>query len=78
MVWPVKAQPREGGLAMAMTLYATLRRCRPAVARWLLAFYYNTLPVWGWPGALWMRWRRFNKFVLAVGYPSDWTPRGEA
>ena len=69
VVWPVKAQPREGGLAMAMPLYATLRRWTPAVARRLLAFYYNTLPVWGWPGALRMRWRGFNKFVLAVGYP---------
>lgn len=69
VVWPVKAQPSEGGLAMAMPLYATLRRRTPAVARRLLAFYYNTLPVWGWPGALRMRWGGFNKFVMAVGYP---------
>ncbi len=68
VVWPVRAQPSEGGPAMAMPLYATLRRRTPAVARRLLAFYYNTLPVWGWPGALRMRWRGFNKFVLAVGY----------
>lgn len=69
VVWPVKAQPSEGGPAMAMPLYATLRRWTPAVARRLLAFYYNTLPVWGWPGALRMRRRGFNKFVLAVGDP---------
>jgi SAM-dependent methyltransferase len=69
VVYPLKAQPREGGLAGAMSVYSSLNRVAPELARRLLALYYNTLPVWGWPKALWMRYRRFSKFLLVVGYP---------
>jgi SAM-dependent methyltransferase len=71
VIEPLKAQPREGGFAVAMSVYSSLIHRTPALARWLLAFYYNTLPVWGWPKALWMRWRGLSKFVMAVGYPRN-------
>jgi SAM-dependent methyltransferase len=70
VVQPLKAQPREGGLAAAMSVYSSLSHRTPALARRLLAIYYDTLPVWGWPKALWMRCRRFSKFLLVVGYPT--------
>lgn len=70
-VEPQKASSREGGLAMAMAVYAALNPRAPALARQLLVLYYHTLPVWGWPRALWMRAHRLNKFVMAVGYPEE-------
>lgn len=74
IVEPVKAQAREGGLAVAVPFYTSLNHRTPALARRLLALYYDTLPVWGWPKALWMRWRGLSKFVMAVGYPEEEAP----
>jgi hypothetical protein len=54
-----------------MPIYSSLIRRMPSVARRLLALYYDTLPVWGWPKALWMRWRGFRKYVVAVGAPES-------
>lgn len=62
-------QAREGGHPLAMTAYALLRRRVPFLARWMLAWYYRALPLIGRPGALWMRWRRRSKYLLAVGRP---------
>ncbi len=69
IVEALPARAREGGLATATPIYSSLIRRMPSVARRLLALYYHTLPVWGWPKAIWMRWRGFRKYVLAVGAP---------
>ncbi len=67
----VPAQPRGHMTSPAIHVYAAIRGHAPVLARWLVVSYYHTLPILGWPGALWMRWRRRCNYILAVGYPAD-------
>ncbi|MBI2885671.1 MAG: class I SAM-dependent methyltransferase [Chloroflexi bacterium] len=69
-VWAIHARAREGGLSVAMPLYAALRRRTPTLARKLLTLYHLSLGVWGWPKALWFRWRGFSKYLMAVATPN--------
>src|SRR3990172_4986325 len=48
-VEPLKAQPREGGPAAAMSVYSSLHHHAPALARRFLALYYYTLPLFALP-----------------------------